>query len=338
MTRRAAVIAAALVLAGCGAASPVCRHADPATARPLATVIPLGAATDWNQIQNSPRYARFFLAHYQWITPENELKMEVLEPNQGDFEFGTADAMVNWALKHGKHVHGHVLIWDQQLPDWLSSMGALDRATALRVMTTYIQTVLRHFRGRVAEWDVVNEAIAPDGRWKHNLWYKALGPAYVADAFRIARAADPGARLCYNDGGTEVAGPHAAAVLALVKQLRAQRLIDCVGFESHFVAPGPSEQAVAAELRQFAATGVDILISELDVKLTPGDSLAQQAQTYANVATACRSVSRCVRVTTWGFTDATSWLGSAARALPFNVACRPKPAWWALERALARRR
>jgi endo-1,4-beta-xylanase len=272
------------------------------------------------------------------MTPENELKMEVLEPNRGDFEFGTADAMVNWAKQHGKQVHGHVLIWDQQLPDWLSSMGTLTRTTALSVMSTYIRTVLRHFRGRVDDWDVVNEAFTPTGGLKHNLWYKALGPAYIADAFRFARAAAPQDRLCYNDGGIEVPGPHADAVLALVRQLRAQRLIDCVGFESHFTLPGPSEQALATEIARFAGTGVDVVISELDVKLNPGASLAKQARIYANVATACRSVRGCARLTTWGFTDATSWLGSAARALPFNTVCEAKPAWRALEDALARRR
>jgi endo-1,4-beta-xylanase len=202
-------------------------------------------------------------------------------------------------------------------------------------MRRYIQTVLRHFRGRIGEWDVVNEAVTPRGGWKHNLWYDALGPAYVTDAFRIARAAAPGTRLCYNDDGIDVAGPHASAVLRLVDQLRAARLIDCVGFENHIAVPGPPERAVARELRRFAATGVDLLISELDVQLA-GHTLAEQAATYARIATACRSVGRCVRLTTWGFTDARSWLGSSARALPFNDVCEPKPAWSALQRALAR--
>jgi endo-1,4-beta-xylanase len=300
--------------------------------------VPLGTAVDWNQVKSSPRYAQFFLDHYQWMTPENELKMDALEPSQGGFSFGTADAMVNWALRHGKHVHGHVLIWGRQLPNWLSSMGTVGGATALRVMRTYIQTVLRHFRGRVDEWDVVNEAIAPNGSWTRNLWYKALGPAYVVYAFRFARAADPHARLCYNDDGIEVPGPHAATVLKIVKALRASRLIDCVGFESHIVAPGPSEQAVASELRRFAATGINILISELDVRLPRGVSLTKQAHAYASIATACRVAGTCTRLTTWGFTDASSWLGSSAKALPFNSVCKPKPAWRELQKALAVRR
>lgn len=336
VTRRALVLVAALLLTSCGAESPACRKADPATARPIPTIVPLGAAVRWDQVKNSAGYARFFLDHYSWMTPENELKMDALEPSSGDFAFGTADAIVNWALKHGKHVHGHVLIWGRQVPNWLSSMGTLSQATALRLMRRYIETVLRHFRGRVGEWDVVNEAFTSRGRWEHTLWYSALGPSYVTDAFAIARATAPGTRLCYNDDGIDVAGPHAAAVLRLVKGLRARGLIDCVGFENHIAAPGPPERAVVAGLRRFAATGVDVLISELDVTLGRKASLAEQARAYTRIATACRSVRGCIRVTTWGFTDASSWLGSSARALPFNAACKPKPAWRALEKALAR--
>jgi endo-1,4-beta-xylanase len=145
--------------------------------------------------------------------------MDALQPERGKFDFQTADAMVNWALARGKHVHGHVLIWDSQLPGWLASSGRLDRASALEIMVTHIETVLRHFRGRIGDWDVVNEAFEPDGSYKHNLWYKALGPGYIAEAFQIARATNPHVRLCYNDLGIEAPGPHADAVLRLVKQL-----------------------------------------------------------------------------------------------------------------------
>jgi endo-1,4-beta-xylanase len=201
-------------------------------------------------------------------------------------------------------------------------------------MTTYIQTVLRHFRGRIGEWDVVNEAINPDGSHYHNLWYKALGPDYTGDAFAIARATDPHLRLCYNDDGIELPGPHANTVLRLVRQLRARNLIDCVGVETHITPPGPSQNAFATGLRRLAATGVDVLISELDVKLTGNQTLTAQANTYANVARACRNVQNCQRITTWGFTDADGWLGQAARALPFDTRCRAKPAWSALTTAL----
>jgi endo-1,4-beta-xylanase len=327
------IVAVVLVLAH-GAVSRICRGA-PTGGKPFVGAVPLGAAVSWQAVKESPAYGQFFLDHYEWMTPENETKMNALEPKEGTFEFKTADAMVNWAIAHGKHVHGHVLIWDSQLPAWLKPYEQLSPAKALQIMKTYIQTVLRHFRGRIDEWDVVNEAIKPDGAIVHNLWYKALGPDYIRDAFAIARATDPHVRLCYNDDGTELPGPHANAVLRLVKQLRAEHLIDCVGFEMHTTVPGPPERVMASEFRRFAATGVDVLISELDVKLTAGQSLGAQANVYSDVARACRSVRGCDRVTTWGFTDANSWLGSSARALPFNASCQAKPAWTALTTALA---
>ncbi|MHB8693080.1 MAG: endo-1,4-beta-xylanase [Solirubrobacteraceae bacterium] len=332
---RAMILAVALVLGGCGAAADrICQGAGKGRGA-FSSAIPLGASVVWQDVTDSPAYGRFFLSHYQWMTPENELKMDALQPDRGNFDFQTADAMVNWALAHGKHVHGHVLIWDSQLPNWLASAGQLSRASAFRIMATHIQTVLRHFRGRIGEWDVVNEAFKPDGSYKHDVWYRALGPGYIAEAFQIARATSPDVRLCYNDVGIETPGPHADAVLRLVKQLRARKLIDCVGFETHTSPPGPPESALATELGRFAATGVYVLISELDVKLAGNTSLGAQARTYADVARACRSVRKCVRLTTWGFTDATSWLGKSARALPFDARCRPKPAWRALTTALA---
>ena len=325
------IVLVGLVLAG-AAARRICAGAA-SGGKPFVGAVPIGAAVVWQDVRNSPAYGQFFLDHYEWMTPENELKMAALEPEQGSFEFGTADAIVNWALAHGKHVHGHVLIWGSQLPAWVAS-EQLDRASALRLMTTYIHTVLQHFRGRIGEWDVVNEAVAPNGSYYHNVWYRALGPDYVGDAFAIARATDPQLRLCYNDDGIEVPGPHANTVLRLLQQLRTRKLIDCVGVETH-ISPGvTSERVLATGLRRLAATGVDVLISELDVRLTGNESLGAQANTYADVARACRSVRGCVRLTTWGFTDADGWLGQSARALPFDTRCRAKPAWSALTTAL----
>jgi endo-1,4-beta-xylanase len=310
---------------------------DPAS-RAFASAIPLGAAVRWDRIQDSPGYERFFISHYDWLTPENELKMDSLEPAPGSFDFERADAMVGWALKHGKHVHGHVLVWGTQLPHWVAKLAQrtptkAGMAKMVKALGTYIVTVIGHFDGRVHEWDVVNEAFNSGGSYVRNAWYRELGPAYVEDAFRAARLADPSAKLCYNDLGTELPGPHSAAVLALVKRLRSLKLLDCVGFELHTSVPGPDPQVLARQLKAFAATGAEALISELDVAARPGEANAQ-ASVYANVARACRATPGCARITTWGFTDASSWLGQAAQPLPFDSQCRAKPAWAALRTGL----
>ena len=306
--------------------------------------VALGAAVRWDRVGDLPGYASLFLAHYRWLTPENELKMESLEPANGVFDFARADALVDWAGSQGKAVHGHVLVWGNQLPRWLRALARTgpSRVVVVRsAMETYIRGVLAHFHGRIDEWDVVNEAFDAHGNWAHNLWWRHLGPGYVRTAFEIARTADPTLRLCYNDGGTEVPGRHASAVLGLVRRLRRAHLLDCLGSEMHVAGVGPAADLVLRQLRRFAATGAVLLVSELDVSLAGvrnGERRrrAIQAATYAKLAGACARVPACLRVTTWGFTDASSWLGSAAEALPFDARRRAKPAWFALTTALAR--
>jgi endo-1,4-beta-xylanase len=339
---RSAWLAALVVLGGCGSSANICARTPPTgsgAGAPFASRIPLGAAVRWKLIESDPGYRNFFRTHYEWLTPENELKMFALEPERGEFDYETADALVNWALAQGKSVHGHVLIWGQQLPGWLSNVHSATDAG--RIMATYIHTLLTHFRGRIHEWDVVNEAFNADGTYTQNFWLRHLGPAYIGEAFRLARATDPRLKLCYNDQGIELPGPHANAVLRLVKQLRRQGLLDCVGLEVHTTPPAASLQAVRNELRRFAATGAYALISEMDVSVEsiPGSTaqrLAAQARVYGTYALACRETARCVRFTTWGFTDASSWLGSSADALPFDSNCQAKPAWVAIRTALER--
>jgi endo-1,4-beta-xylanase len=341
-------LGAVLLLANRGGAKLCSGAAGTGASAPFASAVPLGAAVRWDRVGDSPGYARFFLSHYTWLTPENELKMDSLEPDRGSFDFARADAMVGWTLHHGKHVHGHALVWGTQIPHWVAALHerrptARGAAAVGGTMAAYIATVLRHFHGRIHQWDVVNEAFNANGSYVKSVWYHELGPSYIEDAFRVARHADRSVKLCYNDLGTELPGPHANAVLALVRRLRRAGLLDCVGFELHTAVPGPDPKRLQRQLQLFAATGAEILVSELDVVArTPGTQtesesarLQAQAAVYANVARACRAVSACARITTWGFTDASSWLGSAAAALPFDTACRAKPAWAALRAALA---
>ena len=339
------LLAVLVLVSGCGSSASICAHAPPTgtgAGTPFPSRIPLGAAVRWSLIESDPGYRNFFLTHFTWLTPENELKMNALEPALGKFDFSAADKLVNWGLAHRKSVHGHVLIWGQQLPGWLLKHAhSYTPAQAAQIMTTYIRTVLTHFRGRIKEWDVVNEAFNSDGTYARNFWLEHLGPAYVGEAFRLARHTDPHLRLCYNDTGIELPGAHADAVLRMVRSLRRLGLLDCVGLEVHTTPPAAGLQGLKNHLRRFTATGADVVISEMDVSLasTPGNyaqRLEAQAKVYGTFALACRETSGCVRLTTWGFTDASSWLGSSAQALPFDTNCRAKPAWVAIRTALER--
>lgn len=299
--------------------------------------VTIGSAVKWDEIQNDATYRQTFLANFQTLTPEYELKMADIEPQQNQFSFSYSDALVNWALANNKLVHGHTLVWGSYLPAWVTD-SRWTRTRLAAVMRNHVQTEVAHFKGRIHEWDVVNEAYADDGTLKQTIWARVIGSNYIALAFRYARAADPTARLCYNDYNAEVAGPHADAVYGLVKNLKAQGLIDCVGMQMHINLPGYSEQALRTNWQRFSDLGVSVLVSEMDVNTTGFAGSVQQTQAaqtdaYRQAALACRDV-QCGRFTTWGFSDASSWLGAAAAALPFDANYQAKPAWPALTSTL----
>jgi endo-1,4-beta-xylanase len=273
------------------------------------------------------------------VTAENAMKWESVEPARGQFHWQEADALVAFAKAHGQKVRGHTLVWHSQLPPWLSQ-GQFSPKELRDLMVAHIAAEAGRYKGSIYAWDVVNEPFADDGGWRKSIWWEAMGPAYVAIALRAARAADPDARLYINDYGVETDGPKMRALYDLVAQLkRAGVPIDGVGLQSHFVA-GAAPADLAAVMADFAALGVDVAVTELDlrIRLPAGKpSLLMQADDYAFVVRACRLTPRCVGVTTWGLTDDRSWVPSFfsgyGAALPFDEASQPKPAFAAMIKA-----
>lgn len=303
--------------------------------------LPVNAAMTAAHFGQDPFYQALFPQHFDGLTPENELKWESTEPQQGQFTFEAGDRVVNWAIANGEYVRGHVLVWDFQNSDYVTNPKDFyllqhhwKRAELIAVMQEHILNVVAHFRGRIPEWDVVNEAFNDDGSYKNNVWYQVIGPEYIALAFRLAHQADPQAKLFYNDLGYEAGGPHTQAVLNMVRSLREQGVpIDGVGLESHFdISAGPVTDRMRPVMQAFADLGMAEEITELDVNAGPGtDKLAAEAELYRQVARACLEQIACQRITTWGYTDRYSWLGSDRQGLPFDVNYQPKPAWQALQ-------
>ena len=337
--RRLAPLAVLLaLLAGCGnedAGEPIVPPADAPAAPKLSR--PLGAALNAKAAREDDAYLRAFVSTFTSMTPENEMKWALVHPGRDRYSFGDADALVDLARGTGKRVRGHTLVWEQQLPGWITRHG-WERSELRRELTGHVRTVVSHFRGRVAQWDVVNEPLRASGRLKRHVFRRVLGRRYIDLAFRAARAADPGAKLFLNENAAEFAGPKQDALVALVSGLRRRGVpIDGVGLQNHTVAGGaPDAARLGATMRRFTRLGLDVEITELDVAMAPGASRAAQAGGFAGSARACRLEPRCTGLTVWGVTDRWSWIGAEKRALPIDADGRAKPALDAVRAQLSR--
>ncbi|WP_282700762.1 endo-1,4-beta-xylanase [Streptomyces sp. CC219B] len=274
------------------------------------------------------------------LTPGNAMKWGSVEPVRGTFDWAEADRIVDFAEAHGQQVRGHTLVWHSQNPNWLTN-GNWTPAQLRQLMTDHIATEVGRYKGRVATWDVVNEPFNEDGTYRQTLWYNGLGTDYIAQALTAARAADPSAKLYINDYNVEGINAKSTALYNLVRSLKERGVpIDGVGLQAHLIL-GQVPSTLQQNIQRFADLGLDVAITELDIRMrTPSDSarLAQQAAEYRQVVNACVAVSRCHGVTVWGFTDSDSWIpetfpGEGA-ATPYDENYAPKPAYYAIAEAL----
>ena len=300
-----------------------------------------GAAIDPDALEEQ-RYRDLAAAQLTSVTPENAMKWGSVEPQRGEYDWREADALVTFAKAQAQKVRGHTLVWHSQLPLWLIN-GGFSSDELKELMVAHITAEAGRYRGAIYAWDVVNEPFTDNGQWRRSIFFDAMGPGYVATALRAARAADPDAKLYINDYNIETNGPKMQALYDLVASLKRDGVpIDGVGLQSHFVS-GAAPADFRAVLQKFAALGVDVAVTELDLRLRlPADAseLPTQAADYASIVAACRSTPRCVGVTTWGITDDRSWVPSFfsgyGAALPFDENYRPKPAAEAIVDAFAR--
>ncbi|AOS61908.1 endo-1,4-beta-xylanase [Actinoalloteichus hymeniacidonis] len=287
-----------------------------------------GAAVAAHKLSDST-YVGILNREFNSVTAENEMKIDALEPQQGQFTYGNADRIVNHAIQQGKDVRGHTLAWHSQQPQWMQNMSG----SALRqAMLHHVTQVASYYRGKIHSWDVVNEAFA-DGnsgaRRDSNL--QRTGDDWIEAAFRAARAADPNAKLCYNDYNTDN-WQHAKtqAVYRMVQDFKSRGVpIDCVGFQAHFNSGNPVPNNYHTTLQNFADLGVDVQITELDIEGS-GNSQAEQ---YRGVTQACLAVTRCTGITVWGIRDSDSWRASGTPLL-FDDNGGKKAAYYGVMEAL----
>jgi endo-1,4-beta-xylanase len=362
VTARHARVGLAVVLAACG-----CGAADASTAAPASTgqTSPPPSLPGLRAIVASKRlhigigtaigeyfgrtdaagalYDAVLKKEFDVVTPENDLKMSAIRPDRATFRFTRPDAMLAYATANGMRMRGHTLVWGNQLPSWLTGRS-WTRAEAMVLLDEHITNTVAHYNGKLAAWDVVNEAFNEDGTYKPNFWYTAIGPSYVEQAFRAAAAADPTARLFYNDYNIETIGSKSNVVRAMIADFKSRGVpIHGVGLQGHFIGgQTPSVGALRENMTQFANLGVAVQVTELDVRLpTPASAagLQTQAQDYATVMRACLEVTACDMVVVWGFSDLSSWVPSTfpgmGAATLFDSSFQPKPAYFSVNDLLA---
>ncbi|MEU7900538.1 endo-1,4-beta-xylanase [Nonomuraea sp. NPDC049152] len=309
----------------------------------------IGAAVHDRGLAMDNGYRDKLRYEFNSVTPETAMKWVNLEPEPGVHTWEKADAVVAFAQQNNQMVRGHTLVWHGALPTWISN-GSLTDEELRAALRQHVETTVTRYAGRVAVWDVVNEALAEDGSLKQTIWFKRLGPGYIADAFRWARAADPSAKLYINDYNAEWSNPKRAGLYNLVRDLRAQGVpIDGVGFQTHSLIKDPTPETILptqlkSTLELFAGLGVDVAVTELDVRIKmPVDErkLAAQAEIYRRTTAACVAVSRCVSLTVWSVTDRYSWVPSVVpgwgAAHPLDTDLAKKPAYAQMQAVLVDR-
>lgn len=309
--------------------------------------IGMGTAVSLRPLRNSMSYRTVLVREFNMLTPENEMKFESIHPQQNRYNFVAADTLVAFAKVNQMQVRGHTLVWHKQLSDWLIQ-GEWTREKLMTILRQHIDKVVSHYDGKVVAWDVVNEAIADNGSLRQSIWLKGIGPEYIELAFRWAHAADPQARLFYNDYGGEALGKKSDAIYALVKDLLQRDVpIHGVGLQMHIsINNPPNPEDVAANIKRLGELGLEVEITEMDVKIHDGtgtreEKLTAQADVYRNMLRVCLDAANCKAFVTWGFTDRHSWIpdyfGHPDSPLIFDESYRPKPAYKALKEVLKQR-
>lgn len=232
----------------------------------------IGAALNAHQVRsNDQKLHDLIRREFSSVVAENCMKSGSLQPREGVFRFDDADKLVALAEKNGQAVIGHCLVWHSQAPDWFftdKNGNDVSREVLIERMRKHIHTVVTHFKGKVKGWDVVNEAIEWDGKMRESKFYKIIGEEFISLAFKFAHEADPDVELYYNDYGMD-GRLKREAVVRMVRKLKADgRRIDAVGMQSHVAFSTPLDE-YERSIEAFAAEGVKVMITELDLSVLP---------------------------------------------------------------------
>lgn len=309
----------------------------------------VGAAADSPYLTDAS-YAATLGTQYSQLQAENEMKFGIIHPAVSTYDFTGGDALVAFAQAHTMVVRGHTLVWHNQVPAWVTS-GGYTSPQLSTILQDHITTVMQHYAGQVYAWDVVNEAFNDDGTVRDTIWYDqpgigfaGMGTRTIEQSLNWAHAADPNAKLFYNDYNDETMNPKSDAIYTMAQDFKARGVpLDGIGFQFHvdLTFDDPNILAsVTSNFQRFAALGLQIHITELDIRLQDSSaaSLAAQAKLYGELAAICVQQPNCKVFQTWGFTDKYSWIPGFfpgwGWALPFDTNYQKKPAYTSILNAL----
>ena len=247
---------------------------------------------------------------------------------------------MDYAAQHQMAVRGHTLVWDRQLPEWLTQSN-FSRDEYKAILKDHITTVVGRYAGRILAWDVVNEPLDGQGQIRQNFWLQAIGPEYILLAFQWAHAADPDAQLFINESYAEGLSEKSQGVYAMVSGLLEKGVpIHGVGMQMHLRLENPPIPIdVAMNMQRLGELGLRVHITELDVRLqdasgSQAEKLEAQGQVFGDMARTCLEAANCEAFFTWGLTDHYSWIpgmsGKEDQPLLFAENWQPKPAYWAV--------
>ena len=359
------LILASILMIGCGEKKTTPEvQKEPTLKEAFKSNFLIGSAVNDNLVSKKDSLGeQIVLTEYNTITPENSMKWMYMEPEQGKFEFETADKYIDFSTKNDIAFIGHNLVWHSQLAGWVEKIDSKEELSAS--LKNHVQTVATRYSGKIHGWDVVNEALNEDGTLRNSLFLKQLGPDYLINSFKWAQEADPKAELYYNDYNMTRQEKRAGAI-KLVKDIQASGArIDGIGMQAHWGLEDPTLEEIETSILEYSDLGIQVMITEFDITVLPNpwdlegaevsqnfegsehmnpytkelpDSVnTQLAQRYKDIFSLFKKHSdKISRVTFWGINDGVSWLNSwpiedrTNYPLLFDREYKRKPAYYSV--------
>ncbi len=278
-----------------------------------------GNVVDLNRMNNNPNYEEIVYTQFNSVTAENIMKPEFLHPSENTYNWTEADQLAEYCTSNSKRLHGHTLIWHQQLPHWMLNFQG-SKTDWENMMREHILQIVQHFKGKVTSWDVVNEAFNDDGTVRNSIWKKNIGISYIEKAFQYAHEADPNAKLFYNDYSVVINPIKRKAILSFLNNLRAKGIpIDGIGIQMHIFNGFPENLEISSAIDDIWRNDYLIHISELDVSMNPlsqqmqeapQNELTRQAEKYLYIFRTYDRIPDKYKfgITIWGIGDSDSWI------------------------------